>query len=101
MKSIIYFYDYPVIRFNISLAKVIIIPPARVQNPLALCDGSCDFNDSPTCTIPNPSSIIPIARIKPKIKLDKLFTTLIGSPAAKASAAPAKKKNHADCIHDK
>lgn len=30
-----------------------------------------------------PSKIIPIALIDPKIKFDKLFTTVIGSSAAK------------------
>jgi hypothetical protein len=47
---------YPVIKVKISLAKVIITPPARVRNPLALWDGSWLFRDKPICTIPKPSS---------------------------------------------
>jgi hypothetical protein len=59
----------PVIRFKISLAKVMIIPPAKVRKPFALCDGSCDLSDKPTCTIPKPSRISPIALIKPKSRV--------------------------------
>ena len=74
---------YPVIRFRISFVKVIIIPPANVRNPFALWDGSWDFRDKPTCTIPKPSRIKPMALIKLKIKLDRLFTTVSGSSAAR------------------
>ena len=56
---------------------------------LARCVGSCDFRLIPTCTTPNPKIIIPTALIKPKIKLDRLFTTLIGSSAAKTLLACA------------
>lgn len=74
--------------FRISLVKVMIIPPARVRKPLALCDGSWDLSDIPTCTIPNPSSIRPMALMRLKIKVDRLLTVLIGSPAANAVTAP-------------
>lgn len=79
---------YPTIRFNISFAKVIITPPASVKKPLALCDGSCDFSDNPICTMPNPSSIKPIALIKLKIKVERLLITAKGSLAAKAGLVP-------------
>lgn len=68
--------------FRISFAKVITTPPAKVINPFALWLGSCDFNDIPTCTTPNPKIIIPTALISPKIKSDKLFITVNGSSAA-------------------
>ena len=56
------------------------IPPATVKNPLALCDGSWLFKDKPTCTTPKPNRIIPMARINPKINSLKLLTTVSGSP---------------------
>jgi len=59
--------------------NVIMMPPASVKKPFARCDGSCDFSDIPTCTIPKPSIISPIARISPNIKSLKLFTTPTGS----------------------
>ena len=60
---------------RISFAKVITTPPARVRNPFALWDGSWDFSDKPTCTMPKPSIIIPTALIRPKIKFcDRLAT---------------------------
>lgn len=45
------------------MAKVIITPPASVKKPLARCDGSLDFKESPICTIPNPNKIIPFAAL--------------------------------------
>ncbi len=75
--------SHPVIMVRISFVNVMIIPPARVRNPLALCDGSCDFSDRPTCMIPSPRRISPMARIRLKMKFDRLFTTDSGSPAAK------------------
>ena len=81
--SISFQKSYPVIIFNISFVNVIMIPPARVRNPLARCDGSWLLRDSPTCMMPSPSSIRPIALIRLKIKFERLFTTDIGSPAAK------------------
>ena len=42
------------------------------------------MSERPTCTIPKPSKIIPIARISPKIKSDRLLTTVSGSFAANA-----------------
>lgn len=77
-------FNYPTIKSSISFAKVITIPPASVRKPLALWEGSWDWKESPTCTIPQPSMIIPIARIIPKIKVDKLLMTVSGSPSAKA-----------------
>lgn len=71
-------------RVRISFAKVMITPPARVRKPFALWEGSCDLRDRPICTTPKPSRIIPTARIKPKIKSERLLTTVIGSLAAKA-----------------
>ena len=55
----------------------------KSHDPFALWLGSCDFKDKPICTTPNPNKIKPIARIKEKIKSDKLFTTANGSPAAR------------------
>ena len=75
--------DYTMIKSKISFAKVMMTPPAKVKNPFALWLGSCDFKDKPICTTPNPNKIKPIARIKEKIKSDKLFTTANGSPAAR------------------
>ena len=70
------------IRSKISFAKVMMIPPASVRNPFALWLGSWLFKDRPTCTIPNPSRIRPMARIREKINVDRLLTTVSGSPAA-------------------
>lgn len=67
-----------------TLAKVMTIPPARVRKPLDLWLGSWDCKDKPTCTMPHPSRIRPTARIRPKIKSERLFTTVNGSLAAKA-----------------
>ena len=75
-------------RVKISFAKVITTPPASVRKPFALWDGSWDFSDKPTCTMPKPSIIIPTALIRPKIKFDRLFTTAIGALAAKAVVVP-------------
>ena len=57
-------------------------PPASVRNPLALWLGSWLFKLNPTCTTPNPSKIRPMARIREKIKVDRLLMTARGSPAA-------------------
>ena len=70
------------------MANVIITPPASVRNPFALWLGSWLFKDRPTCTTPNPSKIKPIARIREKIKVDRLLITDNGSPAANAVVAP-------------
>ena len=72
----------PVIRFSISFAKVMMIPPATVRKPLALCEGSWLLRLSPTCTIPNPRRISPIALISPNMKSERLLTTVSGSPPA-------------------
>lgn len=72
------------IRVRISFANVMITPPARVKKPLARWEGSWDFSDRPICTIPKPSRIRPMARIRPKMKSLRLFTTVMGSFAAKA-----------------
>lgn len=76
--------SYPTIIFRISFVKVMIMPPARVRNPFTLCDGSWLLRDRPTCTMPNPSRIMPIALIRLNIKVDRLLTTEIGSPVANA-----------------
>ena len=81
------------IKSSISFAKVMITPPARVKKPFARCDGSCDFRDKPTCTIPKPRIIKPIARIKPKIKVERLLITESGSPAAKAVMLKQKRQS--------
>ena len=80
---------YPTMMSRISLVNVITIPPARVRNPFALCDGSWDLSDSPTCMMPSPSSIIPIALIRLKMNVDRLFTTVIESSAAKQNLCPS------------
>ena len=87
---LIYFFKeaYAIIKSRISLANVIITPPASVRNPFALWLGSWLFKDRPTCTTPNPSKIKPIARIREKIKVDRLLITDNGSPAANAVVAP-------------
>ena len=59
-------------------------PPARVRNPFALWDGSWDFRERPICTIPKPSMIIPTALASPKMKSERLLTTVMGSLAANA-----------------
>lgn len=68
----------PVIRVSISLVKVMIMPPARVRNPLDRWLGSWLWRESPTWTIPQPSRIIPTARMRPKIKSDSLLMTVRG-----------------------
>ena len=40
------------------------------------------FKLNPNCTIPNPKMIIPIALIKLKTKVERLLTTVNGSPSA-------------------
>ena len=75
---------YPVMRVKISFAKVMTIPPARVRKPLDRWDGSWDWRERPTWTIPQPSRIRPTARIRPKMNYDKMLTTSRGSSAAKA-----------------
>ena len=59
-----------------------ITPPKNVRKPFALCDASCDFKDKPICTIPNPSSIRPIAFIAENMNVDRLSIVASGSPAA-------------------
>ena len=54
----------------------------KSHDPFALWLGSWLFRDRPTCTIPNPSRIRPMARIREKINVDRLLTTVSGSPAA-------------------
>ena len=83
--------SYPVIRFSISFANVMITPPARVRKPLARCDGSWDFSERPICTMPNPRSISPMARISANMNVDRLFITASGSLAAYARSAPTVK----------
>lgn len=78
---------YPVISVRISLVNVIITPPARVRNPFARCEGSWLLRERPTCMMPRPSRIRPIALIRLKMKSDRLFTTVIGFPAAKQQVA--------------
>ena len=63
-------------------------PPASVRNPLALWLGSWLFKLKPTCTTPNPSQIKPMARIREKIKVDRLLMTDRGSPAASTGIPP-------------
>ncbi len=70
------------------MAKVMTMPPANVRNPLARCAGSWLFSDRPTCTMPKPSSIMPIARIRLKMKVERLFTALRGSSCAANAVAP-------------
>ena len=77
-------FHQPVIRVKISLAKVITTPPAKVRKPLALWLGSWDLRERPICTTPKPSRIIPIARMRPKMKSLRLLITVKGSLAAKA-----------------
>ena len=79
----------PVIIVRISFVKVMMIPPARVRKPLALCDGSWDLSERPTCTIPKPSRIMPMALIRPKINWLRLFTTVSGSVAGAANTGTA------------
>ena len=79
----------PVIRVKISFAKVMMTPPARVKNPLERWLGSWDCKDNPTCTMPQPSRINPTARIKPKMKSDRLLMTASGSLAAYTVVVPA------------
>ena len=60
-------------------------PPAKVRNPCERWEGSWLWKDRPTCTTPQPSKIIPMARIREKMNVERLFTTPRGSlPAAKA-----------------
>lgn len=72
----------PVIRVRISLVKVITMPPAMVRMPLERWEGSWDWRDRPTCRIPYPSRMRPTARMREKIKSDRLLTTARGSSAA-------------------
>ena len=69
------------------------MPPASVKNPLARCDGSWLFSDNPTCTIPNASSMMPIARINPNMNSERLLTTVIGSSSAANAVVVIEKTN--------
>ncbi len=66
----------------------------QIKNLLGKCDynavrkgqetvgslaGAWLLRERPTCTMPKPSIIRPIARISPKINVDRLLTTLSGS----------------------
>ena len=63
-------------------AEMMITPPAKVKKPFALCEGSWLLREIPICTIPQPSRIIPTARIRPKIKVERLSITVSGSLVA-------------------
>ena len=76
--------NQPVMSVRISLANVITTPPAKVRKPLARWLGSWLFRERPICTTPKPSRIIPMARIRPKMKSLRLLITVNGSLAAKA-----------------
>ena len=71
-------------RSRISLAKVTTRPPARVRNPWERWLGSWDWKERPTWTTPQPRRMRPMARIREKMKEDRLFTTPSGSFAARA-----------------
>lgn len=62
------------------MVKVMMMPPARVRKPLERWLGSWDWRDRPTCTMPQPNRIRPMARIKLKMNSLRLFTTVRGSP---------------------
>ncbi len=62
------------------MVKVMMMPPARVRKPLERWLGSWDCKESPTCTMPQPSRIRPMARIRLKMNSLRLFTTVSGSP---------------------
>ena len=69
---------------RISLLNVMTIPPATVSIPFALWEGSWLLRDKPICKMPKPRRIIPTARMREKIKSERLLTTVKGSSAARA-----------------
>lgn len=79
------FMNQPVIKVKISFAKTMMTPPAKVRKPFARCEGSWDFNESPTCTIPKPSRIIPIARMNPKSRVSAQRLTALLRQVSKRS----------------
>ena len=66
------------------MAKVTTRPPAKVRNPCERWEGSWLWKERPTCTTPQPKRIRPMARIREKMNVERLFTTPSGSLAAKA-----------------
>ena len=58
---------------------------------LTRCDGSWDFSERPICTMPNPRSISPMARISANMNVERLLITASGSLAAYARSAPTVK----------
>ena len=72
------------IRVRISLLKVMTMPPATVNIPFALWEGSWHLRDKPICRMPKPRRMMPTARMSEKIKSERLLTTVRGSSAANA-----------------
>ena len=93
-------FSYPAINVRISFANVMITPPASVRNPFARCDGSWDFKDSPICTIPKPSRIIPMARISPKINFGQVIDHGQRIIRCKYSCGPCRHHQHQRRIND-
>ena len=77
------------------MAKVITSPPAKVRKPCERWEGSWLWKERPTCTTPQPKRMRPMARIREKIKSDRLFTTPNGSLAAKAGMEKQQKHSTA------
>ncbi len=60
-------------------------PTGQGEETLRTLGGIMALEGQPTCTTPQPSRIIPMARIREKMNVERLFTTPRGSPlAAKA-----------------
>ena len=53
------------------------------EKALERWEGSWLWKERPTCTTPQPNKIRPMARIREKMKVERLFTTVSGSLAAK------------------
>lgn len=59
------------------------------QHTVGALGGIVALEDRPTCKIPKPSRMRPMARISEKMKSDRLLTTVSGSSAASAGTAVA------------
>ena len=70
---------------RISRAKVITSPPASVKKPWLLWLGSWLWKDKPTCTTPQPSRIIPTARMSENSRVSAQRLTALLRQVSKRS----------------
>ena len=68
------------ISVRISLAKAISKPPNRHSRPCVRWLASWLWMLMPTCTMPQPRIMMPMALMTEKMKSDRLLTMVSGSP---------------------